>query len=344
VTSAPDPGDETRTTNLEVLDMSEIYVGIDVGGTNVKIGVFDSKLEPVCKTSITTEAEMGPEVVIDKMAQTVEELLVGAGLSVQDITAVGIGTPGPAKYSEGIIIRSTNMPKFKNVPICQMLNDRLGAPIVFDNDANVACWGEYAVGAGKGVKDMVFFTLGTGIGGGVVSNGELVHGCDENAAELGHMIIYPDGRKCNCGQRGCAEVYGSADATGKRAQEAVEAGTKSSLKRVLDEEGKITSKDVYEHLAAGDKLAKEITDGTAKALAITCINMLHTTEPKRIVFAGGMIAAGDVLLNRIKDLFNEHIWTLKKEEVEICFATLGEDAGIIGAAALARHTHGRDES
>ena len=319
--------------------MSGTFVGIDVGGTNVKIGLFDANLELICKTSVTTEAEMGPEIVIDKMAKTVEELLNQANLTLKDISAVGIGTPGPAKYSEGIIIRSTNMPKFKNVPICKMLNEKLGAPIVFDNDANVACWGEFAVGAGKGVKDIVFFTLGTGIGGGIVSNGELVHGCDENGAELGHMIIHPDGRKCNCGQKGCVEAYASADSTARRATEAIEGGAASSLKKVLDEKGRITSKDIYEHLAAGDKLAKEITDSTAKALAITCINMLHTTEPNRIVFAGGMIAAGDVLLNRIKDFFNEYIWTIKKEEtIEICFATLGEDAGIIGAAALAQHT------
>jgi glucokinase len=318
--------------------MSEIFVGIDVGGTNVKLGLFDSELKMIHKTSITTEADMGPEVVINNMAEAVKELLSEAGFSLQDIVAIGIGTPGPAKYSEGIIIRSTNMPKFKNTPICKMLNERLGAPVVFDNDANVACWGEYSVGAGKGVKDIAFFTLGTGIGGGIVSNGELVHGCDENGAELGHMIIYPGGRSCNCGQKGCVEAYASADSTARRATEAVEAGAESSLKKVLDEKGKITAKDVYEHLASGDKLAKEITDGTAEALAITCINMLHTTEPKRIIFTGGMIAAGDVLLNRIKYYFDEHIWTLKKETVEICFATLGEDTGIIGAAALALHT------
>jgi glucokinase len=319
--------------------MSETYVGIDVGGTNIKIGLFDSELKLISKTSITTNADMGPDIVINNMARTVEELISKAGLALEDIVAVGIGTPGPAKYSEGIIIRSTNMPKFKNVPICKMLNDKLGAPVVFDNDANVACWGEYTVGAGKGVKDIVFFTLGTGIGGGIVSDGELVHGCDENGAELGHMIIYPDGRRCNCGQKGCVEAYASADSTARRATEAIEAGAESSLKKVLDEKGKITSKDVYTHLAAGDKLAKEITDGTAKALAITCINMLHTTEPKRIIFTGGMIAAGDALLNRIKYFFDEHIWTLKKETVEICFATLGEDTGIIGAASLARHAH-----
>lgn len=318
--------------------MSDIFVGIDLGGTNIKIGLFDSELKLICKTQVATEADMGPEVVIEKMAQTVEKLLADAGLSRHDVAAAGIGTPGPAKYSEGVIIKSTNMPKFKNVPICRMLNEKLGAPIVFDNDANVACWGEYVVGAGKGVEDMVFFTLGTGIGGGIICNGKLVHGCDENAAELGHIIIFPNGRKCNCGQKGCVEAYASADSTARRAREAVEAGAESSLKKVLDEKGTITSKDVYEHLAAGDELAKEVTNGTAEALALTCISMLHITEPKRIVFAGGMIAAGDALLNRIKDFFDEHIWTLKAETVEICFATLGEDAGIIGAAALALHT------
>ena len=316
--------------------MSEIFVGIDLGGTNIKIGCFDSQLKLICKTAMATKADMGPDAVIDKMAQIVEKLLADSGLSVQDIQAIGIGTPGPAKYSEGIIIKSTNMPKFKNVPICQMLNKKFGKPIAFDNDANVACWGEYVVGAGKGVDDMVFFTLGTGIGGGIISSGKLVHGCGENAAELGHIIIYPDGRRCNCGQRGCVEAYASADATAKRAAEAIEAGAQSSLKKALDEKGEITCRDVYEHLKAGDKLAKKITDETAKALAILCINVLHTTEPKRIVFAGGMIAAGDVLLDRIKDFFNEQIWSLKKETVEICFATLGEDAGIIGAAALAK--------
>lgn len=322
--------------------MSETFVGIDVGGTNIKIGLFDTGLKMLSKTSVTTDADMGPEVVIDKMAQTVKDLLAETGLSLKDVTAIGIGTPGPAKYSEGIIIRSTNMPKFKNVPICRMLNERLGAPVVFDNDANVACWGEYAVGAGKGVEDMVFFTLGTGIGGGIVSSGELVHGCDENAAELGHTIIYPHGRRCNCGQQGCVEAYASADSTARRATEAIEGGVESSLGKVLEKKGKITSKDIYEHLAAGDELAREITDGTAEALAITCINMLHCTEPKRIVFAGGMIAAGDLLLDRIRHFFDQHIWTIKKEEVEICFATLGEDAGIIGAGALARHKYGHE--
>ena len=316
--------------------MSEIFVGIDLGGTNIKIGCFDSQLKLICKTAVSTEADMGPDAVTDRIAETIEKLLADNGLANEAVKAVGIGTPGPAKYSEGIIISATNMPKFKNVPIRQMLSEKLGKPTVLENDANAACWGEYIAGAGKGIDDMVFFTLGTGIGGGIISKGKLVHGFADNAAELGHTIIYPDGRKCNCGQRGCVEAYASANSTAKRAVEAIESAEESSLKKVLDEKRTITSKDVYEHLAAGDELAKKITDETAKALAIVCINILHTTEPKRIVFSGGMIAAGNILLNRIKDYFNRYIWSLKKETVEIAFATLGEDAGIIGAAALAK--------
>ncbi|MBN2455876.1 MAG: ROK family glucokinase [Sedimentisphaerales bacterium] len=319
--------------------MNRIFVGIDLGATNIKFGCFNGEMELLGKTSVPTNADMGPEAVINRMDQTVRELISEKSFSLDNVIAVGMGSPGPAKYRDGIIIASTNMPKFRNVSICRILGEKLGKPVVLDNDANVACWGEYVVGAGKGVKDMVFFTLGSGIGGGIICDGELVRGWDGNGAELGHIIYRPGGRSCNCGQRGCVEAYASANSTAKRATEAIEASEKSSLEQVLKEKGQITSKDVYEHLAAGDDLARRVTDETAQALAILCVNMLHVTEPRRIVFAGGMIAAGDILLERIRYYFGRHIWTLKKEPLEICFATLGEDAGIVGAAALARHYH-----
>ncbi|MHC4636722.1 MAG: ROK family protein [Planctomycetota bacterium] len=316
--------------------MSDIYIGIDLGGTNIKIGVFDEQLDLLHKDSVATQADMGPDVVVERMAGKVTEVLAGNGLKLSNVAGAGIGTPGPANYREGVIINSTNMPTFRNVPIRQMLSDSLGVPVAFDNDANVACFGEFSSGAGKDVNDMVFFTLGTGIGGGIVSNGRLIQGSGGNGAELGHMIIYPEGRPCNCGQKGCVEAYASASWTAKRAAEAIKDGAESTLKKVFDAKGEITCRDVFDHARTGDKLAIGITDETARALAILCVNMLHVTEPQRIVFAGGMIAAGEVLLNRIKEYFDEEIWSLKKETVEICFAQLGEDAGIIGAAALAR--------
>jgi len=319
-----------------IIRMDEIFVGIDLGGTNIKIGFFDSQLELMGRTSVGNKADAEPAVVVDKIGAAIEEYLADNGLESEKIGAVGIGSTGQFNLSEGFMISNPNLKLFQNVPFRAMLSERTGKTVVLENDGNAACWGEHACGAGKGVDDMVFFTLGTGIGGGIICKGELVHGSADNGAELGHLIIYPDGRVCGCGQRGCVEAYASANSTAKRAAEAVEDGAKSSLKEVLDKNGEITCKDVFEHSAKGDKLAKEITEGTAKALAIVCIDMLHTTEPSRIVFAGGMIAAGDVLLNKIIDYFNEHIWTLKKESVEICFATLGEDAGIAGAAALGR--------
>ncbi len=316
--------------------MNEIFIGIDLGGTNIKFGLFDSALKLVCKTSVPVEADIAPVAMVELIGETIEKILADNNLSKEELRSIGVGSTGQFNLVDGCMISNPNLTSFKNVPLRKILVERLGKPVVLENDGNAACWGEYAVGAGKGVKDMVFFTLGTGIGGGIINNGKLVHGSNDTAAELGHIIIYPDGRLCGCGQRGCVEAYASAKSTAKRATEAIEAGAQSSLKKVLDEKGEITAKDVYGHLKAGDGLAKEITDGTAKALAMVCINMLHITEPRRIVFAGGMIAAGDVLLNKIKHYFNEHIWSLKKETVEICFATLGEDVGIIGAAALAQ--------
>jgi glucokinase len=317
--------------------VSEIFIGIDLGGTNVKIGCFDGQMGLIAKGSTATETDAGPQAIVETVAQATEKLLAENNLALEAVTAVAIGAPGPANLAEGIIIASPNIPSFKNVPLRRMVSDRFGKPAVLENDANTACWGEFVLGAGKDVEDMVFFTLGTGIGGGVISSGKLIHGSADNAAELGHIIIYPDGRLCGCGQRGCVEAYASANATAARATEAVQAGKSSSLTGLLKQKGEITCKDVFEHAVEGDSLAKEIVDQTAKALAIICVNMLHTTEPKRIVFAGGMIAAGEVLLDNIKEHFDAQIWTLKKEPVEIAFATLGEDAGIIGAAALARH-------
>ena len=316
--------------------MSDIYIGIDLGGTNIKFGLFDSALKLVCKTSVPVEADIAPEAMVELIGETIEKILADNNLSKEELRSIGVGSTGQFNLADGFMISNPNLTSFKNVPLRKILVERLGKPVVLENDGNAACWGEYAIGAGKGVEDMVLFTLGTGIGGGIVSEGKLLRGSGGNAAELGHIIIYPDGRLCNCGQKGCAEAYASASNTAKRATEAIEAGEKSTLKKVLDKKGQITCKDVYDHLKAGDKLAKKITDETAKTLAILCINVLHTTEPQRIVFAGGMIAAGDVLLDRIKEYFDKQIWRLKKEMVEICFATLGEDAGIIGAAALAQ--------
>ena len=319
--------------------MSDLYIGIDFGGTNLKAGLFDADMKLIAATSVPS-GDLNPEAVVENMAKTAEKLASDAGFALSDIKGVGVGCPGQINLTDGVVLSSPNI-GFENVPLRKMLNDRFGIPAVLENDANAAAWGEFVLGAAKDVQDLVFFTLGTGIGGGIVSDGKLVYGCSDEAAELGHIIMCPDSdRTCGCGQKGCAEAYASANSTADRAKEAVVKGQPSTLKDLLDKNGEITCKDVFDHAAAGDKLAQETVDGTARILALLCVNMLHITQPKRILFAGGMIAAGDALLGRIKHYFDQYIWTMKKEDVEICFATLGEDAGITGTAALAKQAAG----
>jgi glucokinase len=317
------------------MQKEKLFIGVDLGGTNIKTGCFDDEMQLRASTSIPTEADQGPEFVVERIVDTIAESLKQCGASMDNVQGIGIGAPGPSNIKKGIILAAPNLPKFRNVPLRTMLAERTGKPVVFENDANAACYGEYVVGAGRGTDDMVFLTLGTGIGGGIIANGQLVHGVGDSAAELGHIIIKIDGRLCGCGQRGCIEAYASATQTVKRAVEAIEAGRASSLAVIHRSKG-ITAKDIYEQSAAGDALAKEITEENAKLLGILCVNLLHITEPQRIVFAGGMIAAGDLLLGRIRHYFNQYIWPLKPESLEICFATLGEQAGMIGTAALAR--------
>ncbi len=318
----------------------QIYLGIDFGGTNVKTGIFDEDMNLLSKTSAPAGVEMEPEDIVANIVKTAKLLIADSGHQLADVAAIGIGTPGPADYLNGIIIKASNLPTFHNTPLRDMIADGLGKPAVLENDANVACWGEFIAGAGKDITDMIFFTLGTGIGGGIVSSGRLVQGCDGNGAELGHLIIYPDGRQCGCGQEGCVEAYASASSTARRAAEQLDNNPDSSLAQVKEQNGEVTCKDVFEQAEAGDVFANEIVDGTAKALAILCVNMLHTTEPEKIVFSGGMIAAGQILLDRIRNHFDRQVWKLKKETVEICFATLSEDTGITGAAALAKYELG----
>ncbi|MBN1436842.1 MAG: ROK family protein [Sedimentisphaerales bacterium] len=322
--------------------MKDYFVGVDLGGTNVEVCLLSDSGEVVGRGAAPTEVALGPVSLVDRVAAICQEMLASSSIGVSEVRAFCIGSPGPISVSEGKIIKAGNLPGFDNFRLRGELSARLGVPGLLENDANVACWGEFWRGAGRGTTDMVMFTLGTGIGGGMVVAGELVHGSEDNGAELGHMIIVPKGRKCSCGQCGCLEAYASASHTAKRAMEALQAGRSSVLEGVLQRSGTITSKDVFECAVAGDELANEVVDGTAAALAQACVSMRHITEPQTVVLAGGMINAGDMLTSRVKKFYNEMMWNLKSETMEICLAQLGADAGVIGAAGLALHHYQND--
>lgn len=313
-----------------------VFVGIDLGGTNLKGGVVDDDRRVFCKVSIATEAENGPDHVIDLMAGLIDRVIDEAGLTKNDIEAVGIGSPGSMSHTHGIIIKPPNLPGWTNVPLRDRIKEMTGLPTTLENDANAAAWGEFWAGAGRGTRHMVMFTLGTGVGGGIITSGRLIRGHFDNAAELGHMIVQPGGRKCGCGQLGCLEAYASAAYTGRRAQEALEAGEESSLREALEANGEVTSKHVVNAAARGDKLAARIFDETCYYLAVACVNVQHATNPERILMAGGMIAAGEqTLLVPIRKKAAEMTWKAAEDLPEITFATLGNDAGMIGAAGAA---------
>lgn len=312
------------------------FVGIDLGGTNVKGGVVDDERRVLCKVSIRTQAEHGPDHVIERMAGLVDRVIAKANLTKSDIEAVGIGSPGSMSHTHGIIIRPPNLPGWVNVPLRDRIKEMTGLPTTLENDANAAAWGEFWAGAGRGTRHMVMFTLGTGVGGGIITDGRLMRGHFDNAAELGHTIVVPGGRRCGCGQLGCLEAYASASYTARRATEAIQSGEASALATALEAKGEITSEDVVNAAAAGDALAARIFDETCYYLAIACVNVQHATNPERILMAGGMIAAGeDALLKPIRKKAAELTWKAADDLPTIMFATLGNDAGLIGAAGAA---------
>jgi len=311
-------------------------IGIDLGGTNIKGGLCSDDGGLITKSSIETQAERGFEHVLGRMALLVRNLLGESALSESDISAVGVGAPGPMSHAKGVIYGAPNLPGFVNVPLRQRFAEQIGLPVTLENDANAAAFGEFTAGAGKDVRDMVMLTLGTGIGGGVVLDGRLWRGHYDNAGEIGHTVIVPGGRPCPCGQRGCLERYASANAVAERLAEAVDAGEDSLLSPKVGGGEFFDARDVLAAADRGDPLAGRIWDETCYYLALSVVNLRHLLNPELVVFAGGLINAGDRLLDPVQAYFEGLSWKLAPDAPHIALATLGTDAGTLGAAALAR--------
>lgn len=316
-------------------------VGVDLGGTNIKAGLLDANARVLSSFSIPTEVDKGNEVVVNNIIGAAERAIREAGVPRSEVLGIGIGSPGPLSHRKGLIINPGNLQSLKNTPIREIVRKRTGIRCTLENDANAAGWGEYWAGAGKDVKDMVMFTLGTGVGGGVIVDGRMLRGYYENGAELGHIIANPGGRLCSCGQRGCVEAYSSAYFLARHAEELIRAGQPSSLKEIMDSGQMLLAEHVVEAAKAGDPVAVKVWHDACYYLAVATVTMQHATNPQRVVMAGGLIAAGDFLLTPLRRMFRELTWKLLDDQPElqdfpeILFATLGNDAGLIGAAGCA---------
>ena len=311
--------------------MMKRYVGIDLGGTNLKLGLVSASGEVLERFSCPTEASCGPDHVLGRLADAVRDLCRAAKVSLGDVAAVGVGAPGPVDTKTGIVAVAPNLAGWRNVPVRDTLARNLGRPVILENDANVAAYGEFRCGAGRAVRDMILLTLGTGIGGGIILDGRLFRGATDTGAELGHIIVQYGGRPCGCGNRGCLEAYASATSVVARLRERLEAGEAS----VLGGRPEFSCKDIFGAAAAGDALAARIVEETADYLAAGITSLLHVLNPERVVLTGGMMGAGDAFLDRVRRRVREMAFERASRNCPIVWSTLGGDAGILGAALAA---------
>ena len=319
--------------------MGKTAIGIDLGGTTIKGAVMDA--DGVCGgvVRVSTEAHMGGQHVLDNILNLVGRLIEGSGAPASSFTGVGIGTPGFVDSDGTILDGGTNLPGWKGMQIYAPITERFGLGVAAANDVTAVALAELMFGAGRGVKNMVCFALGTGLGGGIVADGRLYKGSHGMAGELGHIVVETDGIPCPCGQKGCVERYASATGIVNLAVEFAtqmpEAEQTPFAKVVLQNPAEVTSKLVYGHVAKADALALRVHHKACGALGRAVGIMINALSPDRVVLGGGVMMAGNVILDTVRSYAARHCWPAIFERCEIVSAQMGEDAGVMGAGALA---------
>ncbi len=319
--------------------MADIVLGIDLGGTNVKTALVSRERTVIAKELRPTRAADGPDAVMDTMASSARALLEQAGVTPGEVLVAGVGAPGPMNWRTGVVYSPPNLPGWKDVPLAQAMHDRLGVPCFVENDANAACYGEFWMGAGQGCENMAMLTLGTGVGGGLIINGELLRGPDGTAGELGHIVVQRNGRASNSPARGVLEAYASVTGMVQTAREGLATHKMSVLiDRCGGDTDQLTGRMIFEAAMQGDELAEWVFRETATWLGLGIASIVHYQNPEKVVLAGGMVEAGDVLLQPLREVVAANTFAVPGRRCEILATALGPDAGVLGAAgaALAR--------
>ncbi len=310
-------------------------IGLDLGGTNSVFGIVDSRGDIKATTSIKTQGYGdNADAYVDACVEALQLIIDQVG-GIEKIKAMGIGAPN-ANYYNGTIEFAPNLEWGHNgvVPLAKMFSDRLGIPVALTNDANAAAIGEMTYGVARGMKNFIVLTLGTGVGSGIVINGQLVYGSDSFAGELGHVIVKENGRLCGCGRKGCLEAYCSATGVARSAREFLANSDEPSLLRDIDPE-KITSYDVSVAAGKGDKIANEIYQFTGKILGEACANFATFCSPEAFIFFGGLVKAGDLIMNPIKKAYDESVLKIYQGKAKFLVSGLdGSSAAVLGASAV----------
>ncbi|MBX7165340.1 MAG: ROK family protein [Pirellulales bacterium] len=320
------------------------FAGVDLGGTNIKVGVVDDQGRPMSWLSLPTETQKGPEDGARRMAEAVKAAARQAGLEPGELTRVGLGSPGTMDVPAGMLLQPHNLPGWFEFPIRDRLSAHCGLPVSFVNDANAAAYGEFWVGSGREFHSMVLFTLGTGVGCGVIVGDLLLDGENSHGAECGHIIVnhHEDARLCPCGQPGHLEAYASATALIRRAEESLKTRRDSSLHAALQSGDELSPLLVAREAERGDELARELVLDTARYLGVGIVTLMHTIDPNGVVLGGAMTFGGHEnplgreFLARVMTEVQRRAFPVLASRIKIDYATLGGDAGYIGAAGVAR--------
>ncbi|MBP3243510.1 MAG: ROK family protein [Bacteroidaceae bacterium] len=308
-------------------------IGMDLGGTNSVCGIVDARGNILCTDSVKTQQYPNIEDYIQAVCNILMPMIEKVG-GIEKIKGFGIGAPN-GNYYNGTIEHAPNLPWKGIVPMANMFKTKLGIPVALTNDANAAAIGEMTYGAARGMKNFIVITLGTGVGSGIVINGQLVYGCDGFAGELGHVIMRrEDGRLCGCGRKGCLETYCSATGVARTAREILTKDSTPSLLRDLNPE-EITSKDVYDAAVKGDAIALKIFDFTGKILGEALADFAAFSSPEAFIFFGGLTKSGKYIMDPIKDSYNENVMPIFKGKAKMLVSELKDsDAAVLGASAL----------
>lgn len=310
------------------------FAGIDIGGTNTKIGIITGEGEVLQSVSMKTLSSEGVDRTLERIWETVKELLKNLKLSQEELEGIGMGIPGPV-IDKRVVGFFANFPWDNNIDISEKMEKISGQKTRLDNDVNVIALGEARYGAAKGYSSSVTVALGTGIGGGIYIDGNLISGATGAGGEIGHMKLERDGKLCGCGQKGCFETYASATGIAREAVSRLMVNKQNMLYEMAGGDLlKVDAKMVFDAAKAGDKFSLDIVDYVSEYLAMGIGNILNIINPDVIVLAGGVAFAGDILLNSVKEKLPKYALGVTLEELKILLGTLGNDAGIKGASAL----------
>jgi len=310
-------------------------LAFDLGGTKIAFGVVAENGEVLGSDKIETLAKQGPEQAIQRVNLSAQSLLQKLNIKPQELIGIGIASPGPLDISKGCVDGSPNLPGWTGYSIEQGLSSFFNLPARIDNDANAAALGEYKFGVGKNKKNMVYITVSTGIGGGVIVDGRLMRGANGNAAELGHLTLNINGPACPCGANGCFEMYASGTAIARRTREAIQAGAPSQILSLAGSLEKITTHHILAALQKEDELAKKIWNETTEYLGRGLAVVINTFNPELIVVGGGVTAAGELLFNPVREKALRYAFPRLAAVCSIVPAGLGSNVGVVGAAACA---------